>query len=315
MKMLAAAAALFAAIAAAAQPVPSPAQVLAPGIYGAPGGTGTTPAIAEGRADAPGYTLYHPASMSVGKLPLVLWGNGGCKDNGLSASLFLREIASHGYFIVANGSPRAERPMLAALPPLDERATGAPPPITTPDETSVVQLIHAIDWAVAANHAGPFAGHIDTTRIAVMGHSCGGLQAISAAADPRIAAVVIYDSGIYNQPHDVPGRLHMEKTDLARLHTPIAYFLGGPTDIAYPNGTDDVARIDKVPVFLGNLPVGHGATFQLAKGGEWARVGAAWLDWQLKHDRVAAKTFVGPDCGLCTAQGWTVLRKQFPLHP
>nr|WP_295663122.1 hypothetical protein [Polymorphobacter sp.] len=315
MKFLAAVGLLLAAVAAAAQPVPASPPVLAPGIYGAPMGSGTYPAVAEGRADASGYTLYHPANMPAGKLPLVLWGNGGCKDNGLSAALFLREIASQGYFVVANGAPRVERPMLAALPPLDEHAADAPPPITTADETSVAQLLHAIDWAAAANRAGPFAGHIDLSRIAVMGHSCGGLQAIAAAADPRIGAVVIFDSGIYNQPHDVPGRLHMEKSGLARLHTPIAYFLGGPTDIAFANGSDDVARIDHVPAFLGSLPVGHGATFQLANGGEWGRVGVAWLDWQIKHDRAAAKTFVGPDCGLCTASGWTVSRKHFPLLP
>jgi hypothetical protein len=32
-------------------------------------------------------------------------------------------------------------------------------------------------------------------------------------------------------------------------------------DIAHPNASDDVARIGHVPVFFGELPVGHGGTF------------------------------------------------------
>ena len=63
---------------------------------GAPGGSGPMPAIVEARADAPGYTIYRPARLPRQALPLVLWGNGGCRDHGLSASHFLREVASHG---------------------------------------------------------------------------------------------------------------------------------------------------------------------------------------------------------------------------
>ena len=107
---------------------PLAAQPAATGVIGPPAGTGGMPAIAEGRADAPGYTLYRPARWPAARLPLVLWGNGGCRDNGLSASHFLREIASHGYVVIANGAPRDERPVLAQLPPAGgPRPTGAPP--------------------------------------------------------------------------------------------------------------------------------------------------------------------------------------------
>jgi dienelactone hydrolase len=307
-------AAVLFALPAAAMAQTSP-PVMAPGVIGAPQGTGRNPAVAESRAESLGYTFYHPAKMPAKPIPLVLWGNGGCKDNGLSASHFLREIASHGYFVIANGAPRMERPIVSAVPPANGRASANSPPIVAPDETSVAQLLGAIDWAKAANRTGPLAGHIDIARVGVMGHSCGGLQAISAGADPRVSAIVIYDSGIYNVPHDVPGRLHMDKSDLLRLHTPVAYFLGGPTDIAYPNGSDDVARIQHVPVFYANLPVGHGGTFQLANGGDWARAGAAWLDWQLKRIPNAGRLFVGPSCGLCTDKRWTIVRKQFPEAP
>jgi hypothetical protein len=49
---------------------------------GDPAGTGRWPAVAECFADAPGYTLYRPATWPRGRLPLVLWGNGGCSSRG-----------------------------------------------------------------------------------------------------------------------------------------------------------------------------------------------------------------------------------------
>lgn len=293
----------------------TPPPPLAPGVIGKPAGTGVWPAVADSVAEARGYTLYHPAKMPAQKLPLILWGNGGCKDNGLAASHFLREVASHGYFVVANGAPRFERVAVTVLPTVNGRSPGNSPPVTAPDETKVDQLLATISWAEGANRAGPFKGKIDTSRIAVMGTSCGGLQALAAGADPRIDTVIAFNSGVYNRPNNVPGRLHMTKDDLRKLHTPVAYLLGGPQDIAYANGSDDVERIAHVPVFYGNLPVGHSGTYQLPNGGDYGRVAVAWFDWQLKKDRNAGTLFAGKDCGLCTDKNWTIVRKQFPEKP
>ena len=307
---------LIAATVAMALASPVQASALTARTIGPAAGSGPTPAIAESWNDAPGYTVYRPARLPRARMPLVLWGNGGCRDNGLSASHFLREIASHGYVVIANGSAREESPVLDQLPAADAPPLGSPPR-ATPDETTVAQYLAAIDWVQTARKGtrSRWAGRIDLTRIAAMGHSCGGLQALAAGADPRIATVVAFNSGVYNRMGTGLSGVRITKDDLKKLHTPVAYFIGGPADIAFANAADDVARLSHVPVLGANLPVGHGGTFRLAGGGDWGRAATAWLDWQLKGDAAAAKWFVGRDCRLCTTFGWTITRKQFPENP
>lgn len=262
-------------------------------------GTGPHPAIAESRGELPHHTVYRPAEWPREPLPLYVWGNGGCSANGLAHAAYLRQIASFGYVIVALGTPGG-----AAAAPAD----------SSTDPTQASQMIEAIEWAEreTARQGGALYRHIDATRIAVGGHSCGGLQALAVSSDPRIDTTLVLDSGIYNQPGTGRSRIQVEKSQLTRLHGPVLYLLGGPSDIAYPNATDDVARIDRVPVFFGSLPVGHGGTFSAPDGGDWAKVSARWLDWQLRADADAGRDFAGPGCRLCTDARWTVVQKQLP---
>src|SRR5690606_24919584 len=52
-------------------------------------------------------TIYRPADLrGAEKYPIFVWGNGGCSQNGLSNRAAMSEIASHGYFVVADGRPR-----------------------------------------------------------------------------------------------------------------------------------------------------------------------------------------------------------------
>ena len=288
------------------------------GQLGAPAGTGPSPGVALSVAEAPGYTVYRPLVLPPEPMPVVLWGNGACRDNGLSASHFLREIASHGYLVIANGRPASERPPLAELPapeaaPEQAGAPPMPPPQRVADETSVAQYLAGIDLAVSLNTAadGPLARAIDTSRVAALGHSCGGLQALAAGADPRIGVVMALASGVYVRQDGARSGVTIAKDDLLRLHTPVAYLLGGPSDISWPNGTDDYARIDHVPALLASLPVGHGGTFALVNGGAWATFATDWLDWQLKGDVGAQARILSADCPYCDADGWSVAAKNW----
>lgn len=120
---------------ASAQETIDTAPILPPGIVGAPGGSGPYPAVAEVPASLVDHVVYYPQGAARGRLPVILWGNGGCRDNGLRYAGFLREIASHGFLVVAAGHARREEPMRAApaftttpTPPGGRTRSGAPAP-------------------------------------------------------------------------------------------------------------------------------------------------------------------------------------------
>ncbi len=111
----------------------------------------------------------------------------------------------------------------------------------------------------------------------------------------------------------MPGMPAVTKEQLAKLHAPIAYIIGGKSDIAHDNAADDFAKIEAVPVLMANREVGHyPATFLDPRGGAWGEAASAWLKWQLKGDQTAARMFTGTKCGLCSDPKWTVEKKKIP---
>ena len=248
------------------------------------GGSGPYPADYETSNGLTNHTIYRPQTLPSERLPIFVWGNGGCAASGTAQVNFLREISSHGFLAIANGAPNGS------------------------GSTTSQMLTQSIDWAVAENsrQGSKYFGKLDTTKIAVGGFSCGGLEAYAVSNDPRVTTTTIFSSGLLNDADDY---------QLRRLTKPIAYFVGGPSDIAYPNAIDDWGKLPSgLPAFMGNLNVGHGGTYDQTNGGEFGRVAVLYLKWRLKGDTTAGANFVGSNCGLCGNSQWQVQQKNLVLE-
>ena len=93
------------------------------------------------RSDTPGlleHTLLRPRELSRLRfqMPIVVWGNGGCRNSNMEFNYFLTQFASYGYFVIANGPPGN------AFDPLE--VTG----MVRPDSS---KLTAAISWAIRQN--------------------------------------------------------------------------------------------------------------------------------------------------------------------
>ena len=261
------------------------------------GGMGAYKAIMKEEPTLPVHTVFVPQDLSkfdeTNPLPILVWGNGACSNSPFEHYLFLNEIASHGFIVLATGY----------IPMTDEWYKG---PMSTTE-----QQIESMDWAEKQNAdpQSPYYKKLDLKNIAVAGMSCGGLQTLFNCADPRIKTLMICNSGLFNQQNAgqaVGGMPMPSKDKLNEIHTSVIYILGGETDIAYGNGMDDFHRISHVPACATNFPVGHGGTYREPHGGEFTVVALAWLQWQLKGDQQAAKMFVGKDCDLSKRKDWTI---------
>ena len=267
-----------------------------------PQGTGPHRVVRLIEPEFPEYTVYRPGDMKrSGKLPVIAFANGACRNTSIEYAGFLSELASHGYLIIAVG--RDDNPF----------DLGPNAPATAPDGRplqvmDVKVLTDAVDWAIARNAdaASTYYHRVRTNRIAYMGHSCGGMQALTASADPRTTTTVVLNSGYYRTPPArPPGPLPVYRR-WSELHAPTIIFTGGPSDVAYriarDSYEDGVAA--KVPMFLASLPTMAHSGAYVGPDREWSRVVLAWLDWQLKGDRKASAQFLGDHCGLCTNSTW-----------
>jgi len=244
--------------------------------------TNSDPGISEG-------TIFRPADLGGDeKYPIVVWGQGGCSLDGLSNATAMTELASHGYFVVADGTPNGEgsRPMdktnLAAM--------GAP-------------LIAYLDWAIKENEkpCSAYYQSLDASKIASNGFSCGGLMAQGTVSDPRIVTWGVTSSGML----DIPEAFYDD------VHTPVLFIEGGPDEVAYDGGEEGYDRITElgVPVLWFSKDLGHGGDLFTPDGGDFTRIHLAWLNWWLKGDETATGKglLVGAGCSYCQDTAWEVL--------
>ncbi len=259
------------------------------------GGTGAHKAMMLEATSLPAHTVLCPRDLGAfdqnNPLPVLVWGNGACSNSPWEHYLFLNEIASQGYLVIATG-----------FFPVDD--TPYRGDMSTPE-----QQMQSIEWALLQNldPKSPLYHKVNTKAICAAGMSCGGLQTLYNCADPRITAYMICNSGLFIDPSAaIPNMPMPGKDQLQKLHAPIMYMLGGPEDIAYENGMDDFHRISHVPAVAINFPVGHGGTYRQPHGGEFSIPAIAWLNWQLRGDEEAAKMFKGEKPGILQREKWTL---------
>lgn len=290
--------------------------------YDLPLGTGPDKAIMATDPTLPAHVLYYPKDLArAGKLPVIAFGEGGCINAGNRFRYFLTEIASHGYLIAANGVMANDKLEVGPQENPAIRPPGSPPPTPptpaqqaanqrrAPGTTTSAQMTETIDWATREdNRPGSKFYHRLDTKIAVMGQSCGGFQALDVAGDPRIATEIIWSSGAgLNQNSKVdPAAI------LGKVHTPMAYIYGDANhDVAYYSASDNVKRLAQrgIPVFgAWQDNMSHLGTYGQENGGFFAKVAVAWLDWRLKGRAAEASMFRGKNCTLCTAPSWHVTK-------
>jgi hypothetical protein len=227
-------------------------------------------------------TIYRPKDLGgAEKYPILVWGEGGCSQDGYSNQAAMGEIASWGYFIVADGTPGGSNACAGGQ-------DGKP-------------FLDYITWAIAENGKACSAYHqsLETTKIAADGFSCGGLMSENVSGDPRFAAIGITSSGL------------MSANDALydKIHTPFKIMNGGSSDIAYDNGLrdyDEISSRGKPITYFSKTSLGHGGDLGQARGA-FNLVNLAWLNWQLKGDMAATGRgyLDGASCTICTDSGWT----------
>jgi len=233
-------------------------------------GGGKYPAFYSTEPSLKGYTIYAPKTNPTEKLPVILWGNGMCMDQGLGFRNFLTEVASHGYFIIANGEPEGK------------------------GQSADTKLGVALNWVAQNAGSGKYA-HVDKDSVAAAGQSCGGLQALKVGADKRVKLVGVFDSG----------NLMGGASPVLKVAGQVGYFIGGTSDLAAKPSKADWGVVKIPAMYVDNPSGGHMQSFFEKQGGLVAQAGTAFFEWKLKNS-TAGKDYFVQKSGAIFKSKWTV---------
>jgi len=256
--------------------------------------TGQYPVTMEVYSTLPDYTVYRPTNMEEladKSLPVVIMMGPGCNQDGDSFRPFWSEVASYGYIVIATGRPLPGNFMAPVF------------------YLGVEDIIIALDWAFAAPEASEatLKAKADLSKVCLMGQSCGGIQCLRTAKDPRVSTMIFWNSGSLlmgnvDRPgqHSWGGRDIFGTKDLRELlldlDIPLAYF-EGDTDMARQPGLADFNALTmKKPIIYAVREIpgdSHAGTFREKNGGAFGEVAVAYLEWQFRGDQAAKGKFVG----------------------
>ena len=215
------------------------------------------------------------------KHPILVWINGAGAGS-TSYRAMLDNVAAHGFFILDDKQSSFE-----SMPEVDAQRA-------------------AIDWVIAQadKQGGPYYGKLDTTRIAIAGHSLGSVSTFGNVGDKRIKTSIHMAGGLVGNPEGV------DESWIKNLHAPAAFLVGTRDTNGLPRVKNDFgAAPPNVPVYFGQLAgATHTDEFSQPNGGRWGRIVISWLRWQLAGEKRYQRSFTGADCEFCKGD-WTAMKR------
>lgn len=209
-------------------------------------------------------TAQKDASAAGGPWPLIIYAPSFSAPAWENAEL-CEYIASFGFVVLA-------------CPSLGDRSR-----VMTLDRAGAEAQARDISFLIGFGETLP---NVTAGRTAVIGYSWGGLaNVLSAAADPRIQALVSLDGSILFSPGVIAAS---DRVDLAKFSIPLLSISQGqmtaedldrfftPQDRAAPNVLSGWRHGDKTSVYVHGLAHGEFASMHLRDEHAWEHVFAPW---------------------------------------
>jgi len=223
--------------------------------------------------------LNAPAARADGPFPLVIFGHGFAVTPTLYARL-LQSWARAGYIVAA-----------PVFPLESADAPGGPDESDLTNQPADMSFVISEMLAAAKVGAGPFAGLIDSSQIAVTGQSDGGDTALAVAydptyRDPRVGAAVILSGA------EIPG---IGGFRFPAGGPPLLATQGTADTVNLPSATNAFFDVARRPKYLLSLPgAEHLQPYsdQQPQLGIVERVTIAFFDGYLKHKAGALRRLV-----------------------
>ncbi len=217
-----------------------------------------------------------PAARADGPFPLVVFGHGFALTPEVYASM-LRSWARAGYVVAA-----------PAFPLENANAPGGPDESDLANQPGDMRFVINRLLAASSASSGPLAGLIDSSRIAVAGHSDGGDTALAVAydrryRDPRVGAAVIMSGA------EMPG---VGGFAFPRGSPPLLAIQGTADTVNPPGSTHAFFDVAQGPKYLLSLPGAEHLppySTQQPQLGIVERVTIAFFDGYLKHRPAALR--------------------------
>jgi len=257
------------------------------------------PITVEPAPDLPGYNVYRPRDLGAigGRLPVVVWANGGCVRHDATWKTLLARWAAAGFFVVAITSPP------------DGEAT-------IEDRTTAADQAKAIDWATEqdARAGGPFAALLDLDRVAAAGNSCGGITSLALAGDDARVRAVFVLSGSSVGPN---ATREQAAAVMKKVTVPVGFAVGGPEDIASSQADQDFDLLASgIPGFVAKRASGDHITVSTDVEilADVAEIGVNWIDYALTGNETARRSLLDRPSPSSPPDAWTVRAKHLDVR-